>query len=423
MTEQLSDQQQQWPTFKKLFLLFTIAYLFLYMFPFPLDQFPMLYYLADFYMQALDAINLWVGKSLPGMESLQKIEFTGSGDTTFDYVRLLTNTLLSLVLALIIFILTRKHANYSWLYRTTINYARYYVGLYMILYGFAKLFEGQFRFPGFGLLEQSYGDSSPMRLLWTFMGYSRSYSVFSGLGEVVAGYLLLFRRTTVLGCLVTIIIMLNVVMLNFSYDVPVKIFSSHLVLISFIILTPDIKRLLHFFILNRPAEISPAQLVLPKRWMRISRLVFKSVFVVGAPILVMFILLQEEEVPNRLAGSYKAEVFQLGQSTLPPLTTDTVRWKKMIIDENYVKIITMVDSAVYYQHEIDTLKHTIRLSSEKDTTQKYLLAYKAEPDNGFSISGVYKSDSISVSFKKKTLQDYKLVNRGFHWINEYPYNR
>ncbi|HVS63755.1 MAG TPA: hypothetical protein VMT85_09690 [Thermoanaerobaculia bacterium] len=79
-------------------------------------------------------------------------------------------------------------------------------------------------------LSQTIGESSPMGLLWNMMGYSRLYNLFSGGVDVLGGVLLLFRRTATLGALVAIGAMANVVLLNFAYDVPVKLYSMHLLL-------------------------------------------------------------------------------------------------------------------------------------------------------------------------------------------------
>ena len=100
-----------------------------------------------------------------------------------------------------------------------------------------------------------------MGLLWTFMGASRAYTIFGGLGELTGGLLLLWRRTTTLGALVVIAVMTNVVMLNFSYDVPVKQYSVHLVLMALYLLLPEARRLANLLLLNRPAE--PAILEAP----------------------------------------------------------------------------------------------------------------------------------------------------------------
>ena len=56
------------------------------------------------------------------------------------------------------------------------------------------------------------------------MGYSRPYAIFCGLVETVGGLLLFWQRTTTLGALIVAASMANVAMLNFSYDVPVKLF-------------------------------------------------------------------------------------------------------------------------------------------------------------------------------------------------------
>jgi hypothetical protein len=98
----------------------------------------------------------------------------------------------------------------------------------MITYGVLKVIELQFSPPTPDRLIQTYGESSPMGLIWTLMGFSSLYCFFGGAGEVLGGLLLSLRRTTLLGALVCIGVLANVVMINLSFDVPVKLFSSHL---------------------------------------------------------------------------------------------------------------------------------------------------------------------------------------------------
>ena len=93
-----------------------------------------------------------------------------------------------------------------------------------------------------------------MNVLWAFMGASRPYTVFAGLGEVLAALLLIWRRTGSLGGLVTIGVMTNVAMLNFCYDVPVKLYSSHLLVMAILVVLPDVGRLANVLIWNRPAD-------------------------------------------------------------------------------------------------------------------------------------------------------------------------
>src|SRR5947199_10310512 len=83
------------------------------------------------------------------------------------------------------------------------------------------------------------------------MGYSTPYTIFTGVGEVIGGVLLFFRRTTTLGALIICGVMANVVALNFSYDVRVKVFSSLLLFLTIFLLVPDLRRLMNIFVLNR----------------------------------------------------------------------------------------------------------------------------------------------------------------------------
>ena len=86
------------------------------------------------------------------------------------------------------------------------------------------------------------------------MGASESYTMFVGFAEMISGILLFPRKTSTLGALMSIGVLSNVVALNFSYDVPVKLYSSHLLAMAIFVLLPEARRLANFFIFNRPTE-------------------------------------------------------------------------------------------------------------------------------------------------------------------------
>src|ERR1044071_6897724 len=107
------------------------------------------------------------------------------------------------------------------------------------------------------------GGTSPMRLMWAFMGYSLPYTVFAGLAEVTGGVLLLWRRTATLGALVVAIVMTNVVLMNLCYDVPVKLFSTLLLVFAIAIGLPDARRLLGAVLGRAAAELPPRARMTP----------------------------------------------------------------------------------------------------------------------------------------------------------------
>lgn len=427
MTQQPGNDVSQWSAVKKLATLFLMNYLFLYMFPYPLDEVPFLRYLATLYEKAPNAVTLWVGHHLFHMQHLHQIEITGSGDTTFDYVKMAVTFLISLLIAVITFTVTRKRNNYTRWYQWLIIYARYYLGLYMLSYGMAKLFNGQFDYPDFDHLERSYGDSSPMRLLWNFMGYSKPYMVFTGTGEIIAGILLFFRKTTALGCLLVIVIMGNVVMMNFCYDVPVKLFSSHLLLIAIIILWPDIQTVYNFFILHTTSILTTSSLPLPALWMRQARKIIKVCIIAAMPVFIFLTdglsFRSASSKSEDFDGVYKPEVFVANKDTLQTGKDEFKRWSRMIIDDMGAEITIGNDSLLYYNLSVDTLYKKITLINYDDSTERYALSYNLLPGNRFLLSGLYKSDSILATFKRKQKKDYLLVKRGFHWISEHQFMR
>jgi uncharacterized membrane protein YphA (DoxX/SURF4 family) len=217
---------------------------------------------------------LWVGRHVLGIRGAIPTAETGSGDRSIDWIRLFCFAALALLVTILWSVLpswrARRRREHERLHRFLRIVVRYTLGLVMLGYGVGKLVGGQFPPPGAGRLLQTYGDSSPMGLLWTFMGASPAYVVFAGAGETLGALLVLFRRTTTLGALVLVAVLTNVVMLNFCYDVPVKINSTHYLAMSLFLLLPDLRRLSNVLLFDRPTEPAPAAPDFRRRWMRIA---------------------------------------------------------------------------------------------------------------------------------------------------------
>ena len=204
---------------------------------------------------------------LDGPETL--LHRGGSGDTFLNYVQILVNALIALSGTCLWTALDRRRKEYQVLYAWLRLTVRFSLAFTMLGYGFVKVFPLQFPSPGSARLIETYGASSPMGLLWTFMGASAVYTSFTGLVEVAVGLLLLFRLTTLAGALLSTGVTLNIVLLNFCYDVPVKLFSLHLLTMSIFLTIPDWSALWRFFVLHQAAE--PKGVWVPpftRRWLR-----------------------------------------------------------------------------------------------------------------------------------------------------------
>ena len=150
-----------------------------------------------------------------------------TGDKTADWIWLLVIASVAAIAAVVWSVLDRRCAHDDRLRDLLRTVMRYTVAYVLFGYGISKLWVDQIQPLSPGNLAQRIGDASPMGLLWTFMGASRAYTAFAGAAEVIGALLLLSRRTTLLGALILAGVLLNVVLLNFCYDVPVKINSTH----------------------------------------------------------------------------------------------------------------------------------------------------------------------------------------------------
>src|SRR5262249_42442099 len=82
------------------------------------------------------------------------------------------------------------------------------------------------------------------------------YEMFVGAAEMLGGILLFLPRTAFFGAGVCLADVIEVFMLNMTYDVPVKLYSFHLILMSVILLAPEMRRIGSFFFSNREVGAS-----------------------------------------------------------------------------------------------------------------------------------------------------------------------
>jgi hypothetical protein len=213
-----------------------------------------------------EPLTQWTATHVLGIEGTVNYVVTGSGDTAYSYINLLNGFAISFVVATIWCFIPRLGRDHPVLRDTYRSFLRYSLATVLLGYGLAKasFIATQFSRSGgpteFQLL-RTYGESSPMGLLWTFMAASPMYTFFAGLMEVIPAVLLVFRRTTVVGAAMAFAVMLNVFLLNVCYEVPVKQFSFHLAAAAAIILLPELSRLSSCVLGNR--QVEPSELLEP----------------------------------------------------------------------------------------------------------------------------------------------------------------
>jgi hypothetical protein len=386
---------------------------------------PFLEIIVFFSTELLDKIIPWIGKHILQLSNDISVIKNDSGDTTYNYVVLLTLVITSLLGTIVWTILDKKRTNYVTLYYWLTVVIRYYVGLMLIQYGLIKIIKLQFPSPNFYRLSQNYGDSSPMGLAWTFLGFSKGYNLFMGIIEV-SSILLLFRRTMTFGAIITLTSTLNIMAVNYFFDVPVKIVSTALVIMTIFLLSNNIKQLWLFFFTGESVSLSIIKVPeIKNKWLRNTKLPMISLAIILQ--IIYFLNANKEFGDNapkpKLYGLYNVYLYTHNNDTIPPLMTDSVRWSQFeITQKSDATIRFMTNKQIGYTTKTDTLSHKIQLLS-KDSTLTYSFVYENINPDKFILKGTFQNDSLAIFMTRKKINDYLLMNRGFHWINEYPFNK
>ena len=402
---------EQWTPGKKFLTLFLVVYLFLYIFPFPLYLVPGISKAVSYYEETLYSIFLWIGTNILQIKNLDQL--SASGVNTTNYVKVFSFLLIALVITTLSFFIDRKRANYNILYYIIIGYARYYVGLTLLDYGFMKILGNQFGFPPLKLFETPFGSLSAPQLFWAFMGYSKVYGTFIAISEITGGMLLLFSRTKLIGSILVIIIMANVLLLNIAFLSSVIIFSSHLLLIAIIILCPYLKRIIDFLIFKKTETIENVDYLFQNKKLRFGKAILKSLVIIVFAYVVIYpnvgkLFVKKTDPP--LYGVYQIKKFYIGQDS-SIMAADSIRWRRLIIDKGYSFITTMADFTSIYKTSTDTIKKTLNIISVKDTSDKHQFTYSEIADSSIIIRGNWKGKDVFINAKRKNIQEYFLINR------------
>jgi len=352
---------------------------------------------------------------------------TGSGDTLFNYYQLGLFLFLSLIIGSILAVKIKKPKTYNLFIKWFFMLVRYYVICQMLIYGFSKILYLQFQYPSDLALETRLGDKSPMGLLWTFMGYSKGYTMFTGWLEFFGGVFLLFRRTTILGALMSLGVMINVMMLNYCYDVPVKILSTHLVLLCGVLLIPVMKDVWQFFFTRDAVK---ERSVFPFFDYRDSGNVMLG-FKVGIMTILtvgflgyIYNMTSKEKGEGFFDGKYEIENFVYdNQNDDDGGINISDDWLSMNIGRGYagVKTETSGDDVRWYKLEEDSVAQSFTFMTRGDSAFHHF-QYLPQGDGVFEVSGRFYNDSLSMTIKESN-EEFLLKTRKFNWVQEYPFNR
>jgi len=465
----LSSQNLDWNVYKK--MAFRLAFIF-----FGLSIINMGYFIIPFWDETvglilqkfLDIIIPWIGKHLFHIS----YPIVDQEDGAYGYVLFFTIAMATVIGTIIWSLLDNKRESYKTLYYWLTTAVRFFLGLTLFWYGMRKIIPQQFPAPDIYRLTEQVGNMAPYDLAWLFLGFSRGYNIFMGLAELAA-LLLLFRRTMTLGAIITLMVTANIMAVDYFYDVSIKIIIAVFVVMTLFLLLNDADRLFKIFFTGQPTPLpvikSP---VFKKRWMNISKTVFKFL-IIGSSIIygtnsVLELKNKTDEYNkaiSKLIGLYDVDTFVVNRDTLSSSPEYPTRWNQLVIGPSGNGLRGSAaryngDNAAYV--DVDTTHHIIRLINFYDN--KFRAAYdsanpiyeaamaekvgsaKRAADSAraeaimapfvwqphyelsnpdiLKLSGTIKKDSVFIIARKKPvdIKNFRLMKKSFHWITDDPDN-
>lgn len=421
-----TQQQLQWTEKEKSIFRFVFVFFTLLALPLSVDLFKTVFSISWLHIDYGDIFNLTrlSAKFIPGSDSF-------------------INWLIAAVIALAgAYLWSRskyKDANYEELYYWLRVIVRYRLAIGIIGYGIIKVFPLQSPFPSISNLNTAYGDFTDWKIFSMSLGIVPGYEAFLGGVEVLAGLLLLFRKTATIGAAVILVFTGNVFISNLAYEGGEYVYAFYLIILALFVLWFDALRIYNLLSLERPTQPNKFKPTFAGR-LGLLRTATKIL------VIFLFVLLygfkastgvrqnayQFPRTPGlaQAAGIYNVSVFKINNKEFPYSATDPLRWKDVVFEKWATVSIrsnrpVLVDSANYeqifdedqdrnyesagtagrhyYSYAIDSINHVISLENKNHNYKGDKLSFKySRPDSSTIIlSGVdQKQDSIYVVLNK-----------------------
>lgn len=425
-----SHEPVPWSLARRIAFRFVCAWLVLVFGLDVLAALPLISIVPQWLGEAYAPLLEWVGAHVLHTAAPAVDHPNGAGDKTVFWTYQFCVLGLALGTTIVWSLVDRRRTHYRTAHDRLRVYVRYTLAVTMLGYGFAKLLPSQFPDLGLARYIEPYGEFSPMGVLWSFMSTSHAYGFFTGMAETTGALLLFWRRTTTLGALVTVGALANVVALNMTYDVTVKGYSIQLLLAALFLAAADVPRLWAVLVRHAAVPAAPLGTTTLGPLPPVARLVLKSLLVatlVGYGFYGVWSYWHASYAPGTepaLFGIYEVERYVRNGAERAPLVTDSVRWRRVVIDRGQRLTVQMMsDSLRRFRVQIDTTTHAVSFTKASDSTFKAALTYARVDANHLRLAGRVAGDSIELGLRRLDHTRFPLVSRGFHWIQDDNYNR
>jgi hypothetical protein len=107
-----------------------------------------------------------------------------------------------------------------------------------------------------------------------------------------------------------------------------------------------------------------------------------------------------------------------------PLLNDYGRWRRLVFDSpERMSFQRMDDSYAGFASAIDTNKKTLALTKNDDNKWKANFIFERPTQDRLTLDGEMDGHKTHLELQLADRSKFLLVSRGFHWVQENPFNR
>jgi len=363
----------------------------------------------------------WLDKHIYHTGYDPKIHLGVPGDNHFGIIFYFT-LLAAVIIATAVWSILDKHRpNYNKLFYWFNIYLRYVLAMIMFGYGIDKFIPIQMSYPSAVDLLTPLGEQGRFSVLWNFMGLSPGFMMFTGACEIIGSLLLFSGRTALAGSLFLLTILCNVVAFNFFYNIPVKLFSSLLLTYVLFLLAPYFYKLVQLFFYRKQVAFAETGYKFLANW---KKYLLRLIMILVPFFILLFTTLgvirryNKNQVNARRQKIYEVVSF-ISKDTLPPLLTDTLRWKRFLFAyTDYAIIYNMNDKQSWYKCDADSIKKTFTLLDDADKSVKHIFHYAHPQQDQLMLTGEWKGNNVSILMKSIPIDSMPLNKEKMVLIQE-----
>jgi hypothetical protein len=284
---------------------------------------------------------------------------------------------------------------------------------------------------------------------------SAHYEQSLGFIEIVAGILLLWRSTAVIGAALSAALLTNVVLASFAYQLGNHVYASSLMLIALFVLAHDLPRLFNLLFLERLAKADTYKPGFATERFKTSRLLLKSLVFLFVAAYGASAFASYRESNSSFPGTaglqgaeglYNVKEFSINGNELPYSIVDSARWQNVVFEKwntlsvrvnRPVTIDVAAPSIVYlpdeqrdyelagnggrhfYSYTADTANGKIYLHGKNDRTESLSFVYKALDDGDIVLTGNDQTGNSLRIVLEKVDKKYLLLEGRRHPISLY----